>query len=94
MENKNLAPHEPAVREGTPTPSNATAEPSAALLDAAQRFLAVNDEFDRRRRMGDAFHILALAGVQSRPAADLRKDGEKAMADMRAAIAKATGADQ
>lgn len=31
MENKNLAPHEPVVREGGPTPSNATAEPSAAF---------------------------------------------------------------
>ena len=30
MENKNLAPHEPIVREGSPTPSNATAEPAAA----------------------------------------------------------------
>lgn len=30
MENKNLAPHEPVVREGGPTPSNATAEPAAA----------------------------------------------------------------
>lgn len=31
MENKNLAPHEPVVREGGPTPSNATAEPAAAF---------------------------------------------------------------
>lgn len=30
MEDKNLAPHEPIVREGSPTPSNATAEPAAA----------------------------------------------------------------
>lgn len=30
MEGKNLAPHEPVVREGAPTPSNATAEPAAA----------------------------------------------------------------
>lgn len=34
MENKNLAPHEPVVREGGPTPSNATAEPSAAFTPA------------------------------------------------------------
>jgi len=31
MENNNLAPHEPVVREGGPTPSNATAEPAAAF---------------------------------------------------------------
>jgi len=31
MENKNLAPPEPVVREGDPTPSNATAEPAAAF---------------------------------------------------------------
>jgi len=31
MENKNLAPHEPVVREGDPTPSNATAARSAAF---------------------------------------------------------------
>ena len=31
MENKNLSPHEPVLREGGPTPSNATAEPAAAF---------------------------------------------------------------
>jgi len=37
MENKNLAPHEPVVREGGPTPSNATAETTAGFVRAWNR---------------------------------------------------------
>jgi len=37
MEDKNLSPHEPVVREGDPTPSNATAEPAAAFTPGPWR---------------------------------------------------------
>ena len=52
MENKNLAPHEPVVREGGPTPSNATAEPAAAAghcseaLVKLEAFVKRKDEMD------------------------------------------------
>lgn len=53
------------------------------LEGAVARFLAVNDEFDRRASLGMAGYIPALAGVKEKSAADLRTEGQQAVSDMR-----------
>ena len=57
MENKNLAPHEPVVREGGPTPSNATAEPATALTPDRVGWV-VNDNAELGVKIGDQFFWL------------------------------------
>lgn len=57
MENKNLALHEPVVREGGPAPSNATAEPAAALTPEQVEWV-VNDNAELGVKIGDQFFWL------------------------------------
>lgn len=60
------------------------------LLEAATCLLAVSDEFERRRSLGVARAIEQLSGAGGKSDADLRKEGEAALRDLRAAVAKAT----
>ncbi len=90
MENKNLAPHEPVVREGAPTPSNATAEPSVAQIMAVlhEGRRAVGDHW----APNDCYATGPVTGNEYRDLVECPACSFIAMYD--ALCAKATGADQ